>query len=211
MSYDFEHMTAEQIKEAGLKRFRVMDGSYSRNEKGGFRIYNKGEIVLSTRFALKGIHNLEEQDIKAEVIEDVVKNSLKAIKIGGGWYDVINEESGKKINTKALREEAAKALVDKWEPEEEVVVESPQDIELEDTEDKEIGCSYPENKTTKWIFGTDFEKTIDCNECMLRNPEEYRACETEHDQHKKIDTNTEETEAKTETEEDQRSSPTENN
>lgn len=211
MSYDFENMTDEEKVEMGIKEFRVISGTYSRMEKGGFRIYNKGEKVWSTKFALKGIHNLEEQNIKEEVIEEVVENSLKPVKIGGGWWDVINEDSGQKINTKALREDAARALVDKWEPEEEEEIKLPQDTKLEDTEDKKEGCSYPENKTTKWVFGTDFDDTIDCDECMIRNPEEYRACEIEHDKHRKIDPDTEETETEAETKEDQQSSQTENN
>ena len=211
MDYDVQNMSDDEKREVGLKEFVVKNGTYSRMEKGGLKIYQKGEKLWSTKFSLKGIHNVDQLDTEPEVIADLVKNSLKAVRIGGGWYDVINEVSGKKINTKALREKDAKALVDNWELEDEEPEVSEDTEQQEKEEEKEVGCSYPENKTTKWVFGTDFDDTIDCDECMVKHLEEYTTCEIEHDKKRKVEPETEETEVQTETEEDRAETETEDN
>lgn len=56
------------------------------------------------------------RDKDGEVIEEIKSDNpplgLKAIHIGGGWYDVVNEKTGEPINDKRLKKKEAENLID---------------------------------------------------------------------------------------------------
>ena len=67
------------------------------------------QIPQAFRDIIIPVDNIEEQQAPEPVSAFTVKSR------GGGWFDVVNQETGQPVNDNALREEDAKELADKME------------------------------------------------------------------------------------------------
>jgi len=73
--------------------------------------------------------------------------------LGRGWFNVINPETGKPINTVKLRRADADALAEEWE------------ADNENDDDPEGGEEEPVCPVEDGTFGEDFEDYDECAEC----------------------------------------------
>lgn len=101
----------------------------------------KGELVSGFDFDFgeegpepKGFREVDGDKIPKETVKEEEKSEpekisslFKMVSKGNGWYDVVNIETGEKVNTKNLRKEAALALLDVDEEEVEVEEEENND------------------------------------------------------------------------------------
>ena len=78
-----------------------------------FRVYEQ-EIPEQFKDLLQKVRDGDEEKQEKE---PEPKRNLRIESVGGGWYNVVNEETGTAINDKGLREQEAKELAGKVESE----------------------------------------------------------------------------------------------
>lgn len=99
-----------------MPRYRLKSGKLIVRTGGKKTVYRKGQIVtLDPLQAKPFLDTLEQLDPDPPAPQP--KAGLKAVHVGAGKYNVVNEATGKKINDKLLTKEAAAALVEAETPE----------------------------------------------------------------------------------------------
>lgn len=91
-----------------MAQFRVIHGAFY--HKGN--VYRVGDVVEIDHYVIRHFRDqfepLKPEDAEPPEPEPEVR--LHPVHVMAGWYDVINEATGRKINDKRLRKEDAYAL-----------------------------------------------------------------------------------------------------
>jgi len=73
----------------------------------------KEEVKVEDNFEIKPAEGKKEEDMEKELdIKEDEELEVEMVHRGGGWYDVINKKSGKKINEKPLKKTDAEILLE---------------------------------------------------------------------------------------------------
>jgi len=96
-----------------MAKYIVKSGAHSRIENGKRISYQKGDVIEAIADELKPFMDKFELVGPPDPPPKMANpsKSLKAIHKGGGRWNVINTESGKKINQNLLSRDEAQALI----------------------------------------------------------------------------------------------------
>jgi len=92
-------------------RYRVKSGKIHARINGEMKLYRPGDIITLDPDDVAGFKDLLEQ-LEPDAPPPQPKAGLKAVHVGAGKYNVVNETTRKKINDKLLTKEEAAALVE---------------------------------------------------------------------------------------------------
>jgi len=73
--------------------------------------YIKGDVVEITDKLVHGIGRVNFEAVESDAISNVVVANKTVRAIGGGMYNVLNANTGEKINTTSLTKEQAYAMI----------------------------------------------------------------------------------------------------
>ena len=121
-------------------RYRVKSGKIHSRINGKMKIYQKGDILDMNPDDVVGFKDLVDQ-LDPDLPPPQPKAGLKAVHVGGGRWNVVNEVTGKKINNKLLKKEEAQALVEAGSSESETTPEPGGDPNL--TTDPDLDVTDP--------------------------------------------------------------------
>lgn len=99
-----------------MPKYMIKSGPHYKRSTSGkkWTRYAKGDVIELSELEAKNIMDKLDPIGPPDPIEPDAppKQVLKAVHKGGGKYDVVNEESGKTINSKLLTKKEALELLD---------------------------------------------------------------------------------------------------
>ena len=98
-----------------MAKYMVQGGPHCRRENGKWKDYKPGDVIEATEHELRNFPDkfklVGPPDKPFDETRPPVKK-LKMIHKGNKKYDVVNQESGKKINTRPLTKDEAHELLE---------------------------------------------------------------------------------------------------